>query len=107
MTTGRSPTSTPAPARTWPLDAPRWCGDDDRAALMLTPMPGIGRDDIDAAERSLWRYRAALPPLGGAPISMGEGRTPLVPRALRRRHRAPEMRVVHADRLLQGPRRLA
>ena len=52
---------------------------------------------------------ATAPPCrrcGGAPISMGEGRTPLVPRADRRRHRAPEMRVVHADRLLQGPRRL-
>jgi len=73
----------PRTGRTWPLDRPRWCGDDG-APLMLTPMPGAGRDDIDGGERSLWRYRAALPPLEGAPISMGEGRTPLVERALGR-----------------------
>ncbi|MBD0271307.1 MAG: pyridoxal-phosphate dependent enzyme, partial [Acetobacteraceae bacterium] len=72
----------PRTGATWPLDRPRWCGDGG-APLMLTPMPGIGRDDIDRDERSLWRYRAALPPLGGAPpISMGEGCTPLVPRAI-------------------------
>ena len=71
----------PRSGRTWPLDQPRWCGDDG-APLMLSPMPGIGRDDIEASERSLWRYRAALPPLAGDPISMGEGRTPLVPRAV-------------------------
>jgi threonine synthase len=70
----------PRSGRTWPLDVPRWCGDDG-APLMLTPMPGIGRDDIQQGERSLWRYRAALPLLAGEPISMGEGRTPLVPRA--------------------------
>ena len=73
----------PRTGRTWPLDRPRWCGDDG-APLMLTPMPGIGRDDIEQGERSLWRYRAALPPLaaGAPPISMGEGRTPLVPRSV-------------------------
>ena len=71
----------PRTGSTWPLDRPRWCGDDG-APLMLTPMPGIGRDEIEGGERSLWRYRAALPPLQGAPISMGEGRTPLVPRSV-------------------------
>ncbi len=73
----------PRTGRTWPLDRPRWCGDDG-APLMLTPMPGMGRDDVERGERSLWRYRAALPPLaaGAPPISMGEGRTPLVPRSI-------------------------
>jgi threonine synthase len=71
----------PRSGRTWPLEQPRWCGDDG-APLMLSPMHGIGRDAIEGRERSLWRYRAALPPLGGDPISMGEGRTPLVPRAV-------------------------
>ena len=69
----------PRSGRTWPLDPPRWCG-DQQEPLMLTELPGITPDDIDQGERSLWRYRAALPPLAGAPISMGEGCTPLVPR---------------------------
>lgn len=71
----------PCTGRTWPLDPPRWCG-DGQAPLLLTDLPGIGPDDIDRAERSLWRYRAALPPLPGSPISMGEGCTPLVPRSI-------------------------
>jgi threonine synthase len=37
---------------------------------------------VDRGTRSLWRYRAALPPLRGEPITMGEGCTPLVPRRL-------------------------
>ena len=45
-------------------------------------MPGIAPEQVESGERSLWRYRAALPPLAGEPISMGEGRTPLVPRAV-------------------------
>ena len=54
--------------------------------LLLTDLPGIGPDEIDRGERSLWRYRAALPPLAGDPISMGEGCTPLV---AARHRRAP------------------
>lgn len=61
----------------YPLDVPRWCS-DDRTPLMLTPLPGIGRDEIEQGERSLWRYRAALPLPIPEPISMGEGCTPLV-----------------------------
>ena len=49
--------------------------------LLLTDLPGIGPDAIDRDTRSLWRYRAALPPLAGEPITMGEGCTPLVPRS--------------------------
>jgi threonine synthase len=71
----------PRTGRTYPLDAPRWCG-DDRAPLLLTALPGIGRDAIRAEERSLWRYAAALPFLPDDPISMGEGCTPLVPRVI-------------------------
>ena len=70
----------PRSGATFPLDVPRWCG-DDRAPLMLTPMAGIGRDAVDTAERSLWRYRAALP-FPVEPISMGEGCTPLIRRAM-------------------------
>lgn len=70
----------PRSGHTWPLGAPRWCGDGGEP-LFLTEMPGIGPDQIDRSSRSLWRYRAALPPLAGAPITLGEGCTPLIPRA--------------------------
>jgi threonine synthase len=45
---------------------------------MITPLPGIGRDDIDTAVRSIWRYRAALPAPIETPVSLGEGCTPMV-----------------------------
>lgn len=61
----------------YPLDVPRWCS-DDRKPLMMTPLKGIARDDIDRSQRSLWRYRAALPVDIAKPISMGEGCTPVV-----------------------------
>ena len=63
----------------YPLDVPRWRSDDG-GPLLLTPGPGLSRDDILRGERSLWRYRAAL--AGGIerPISMGEGCTPLIER---------------------------
>lgn len=67
--------------RTWPIDVPRWCG-DAREPLLLTPLPGITRAQIDTATRSLWRYAAALPLAVAAPITLGEGCTPLVPRRL-------------------------
>ena len=65
----------------FPIEVPRWCG-PDFAPLMLTPLPGIVRDQIDTSERSLWRYRAALPFQVDRPISMGEGCTPLLARRL-------------------------
>lgn len=71
----------PRSGATYPLDAPRWCGDDG-APLMLTPMPGIGRAAIRQEIRSLWRYAAALPFAPEVPITMGEGGTPLVPRRI-------------------------
>ena len=71
----------PRSGRTYPLAVPRWRGDDG-APLFLTPLPGLTRGRIDTAERSLWRYRAALPFAPAAPISMGEGLTPLIARTL-------------------------
>ena len=71
----------PRTGEEFPLDQPRWCG-PGHAPLLLTPMPGITRDDIDSATRSLWRYRAALPFVPDDPITMGEGCTPLLPRQL-------------------------
>src|SRR5262249_16336342 len=50
--------------------------------LMITPLPGITRRDIDRAKRSLWRYAASLPLAVGNPITLGEGCTPLVRRAI-------------------------
>lgn len=71
----------PRSGATYPLENPRWCG-DGRAPLMLTPMAGISRRDIDTTTRSLWRYRAALPLRHSDPITMGEGCTPLLKRTL-------------------------
>lgn len=67
----------PRTGGTFPLASPRWCG-PDRSPLMLTPLPGIRREDIDVGTRSLWRYRAALPFQPDQPISLGEGGTPLI-----------------------------
>jgi threonine synthase len=71
----------PHTGRTYPIATPRWSG-DDRAPLLLTPQPGLTRGQIDLAERSLWRYRAAFPFQIDSPISLGEGMTPLIPRTL-------------------------
>jgi len=71
----------PRTGTTFPLEPPRWCG-PGQAPLLITPLPGIGRDDIDSAAPGLWRYRAALPFQPAEPISLGEGRTPIVARRL-------------------------
>lgn len=64
----------------YPLDDARWCS-DTQTPLMISPLQGISRDDIDTRARSVWRYRAALPRDIARPVSMGEGCTPLVERA--------------------------
>ena len=69
----------PVSGALYPLEVPRWCS-DDRKPLLVTRQPGISRDDIERGNRSLWRYRASLPVDIAAPISMGEGCTPLVQR---------------------------
>jgi threonine synthase len=67
----------PRSGRSYPLETPRWCGDDG-APLLVSDLPGISRDDIAGGIRSIWRYAAALPFLPAKPITMGEGCTPLV-----------------------------
>jgi threonine synthase len=71
----------PRTGQTFPLDPPRWSG-PDHAPLLVTPLPGITRAQIDPSTRSLWRYRAALPFQPSQPITMGEGGTPLLRRTL-------------------------
>ena len=58
----------------------RWRGDDG-SPLMITDLPGMRRGQIDGAVNSQWRYSAALP-LSLEPVTLGEGRTPLLPRNL-------------------------
>lgn len=67
----------PLTGRTYPLDVPRWCSDEQNP-LLITPQSGISRDEIERGTRSLWRYRASLPIEIAEPISMGEGCTPMV-----------------------------
>lgn len=65
----------------YPADQPRWRGDDG-TPLVFEALPGIGREQIDTAVNSQWRYRAALPnPLAHIePVTLGEGRTPFITR---------------------------
>jgi threonine synthase len=72
----------PATGQKYPISEPRWRSDAG-APLMITALPGLGRDMIDTGERSLWRYAAALPVAVPDPITMGEGCTPLVARRWR------------------------
>src|SRR5687767_6786766 len=46
--------------------------------LDLAPLRGITPDRFPVAPRSMWRFRDLLPALGAAPVSLGEGATPLV-----------------------------
>jgi len=62
--------------RRYPLTEPRWRGEDG-SPLLVSPLPGITRADIDHAARSHWRYARALP-LALAPLTLGEGCTPLL-----------------------------
>jgi threonine synthase len=72
----------PRTGRTFPLATPRWRSDDGNP-LLLTPLPGLTRADVDRDTRSLWRYARAFP-FGAevAPITLGEGCTPLIERRL-------------------------
>lgn len=70
----------PRTGKHYPLTDRRWRSDDGNP-MMMSALPGIGRDDIDSRERSIWRYRAALPLHIDSRASMGEGCTPLVEKA--------------------------
>lgn len=64
--------------QTAPADQWLWrcatCG----GPLELTSLPSFAPAAIDTSTHSLWRYRAMLPPVNEASVSMGEGWTPLV-----------------------------
>ncbi len=66
----------PATGQTYPLDTPIWRSPTG-GQLLITPLPGIQRGQIDQSLRSLWRYQAAFPLHVENPVSMGEGCTPL------------------------------
>jgi threonine synthase len=67
----------PRSGKTYPIDRPQGRFDTG-APLMITPLPGIGRKQIDQGTRSLWRYAAAFALRVANPVSLGEGCTPLV-----------------------------
>jgi len=69
----------PRTGHTHDIGTPRWRSDAGNP-LLLTPLPGLSRSEIDRSKRSLWRYAAALPVPVAKPVSMGEGCTPLVER---------------------------
>ncbi|MWV21335.1 pyridoxal-phosphate dependent enzyme [Methylobacterium sp. 2A] len=75
----------PATGATYPIAVPRWRSETG-GPLMITDLPGIDRDAIDTAKRSLWRYAAALPVAVSDPVTLGEGCTPLVRRPWRGGH---------------------
>ena len=62
--------------RQYPLEQPRWRGDDG-CPLLVRGGTGLRRGDIDVSGRSQWRYRSALPAINEV-VSLGEGRTPLL-----------------------------
>jgi threonine synthase len=72
----------PVSGRKYPISEPRWRSDAG-GPLMITGLPGIGRDMIDTGKRSVWRYAAALPVDVPDPVTMGEGCTPLISRRWR------------------------
>ena len=72
----------PATGAAYPIDVPRWRS-DACGPLMISPLPGIRRADIDTGTRSLWRYRRAFAVAVADPVSLGEGMTPLVTRRFR------------------------
>lgn len=67
----------PIDKSTYPLLEKIWRAPSGRP-LMITPLKGITRNQIDSNNRSIWRYQKAFPLKIEHPISMGEGCTPLV-----------------------------
>lgn len=66
-------------AAVYPDNIARWCGDSG-AYLNLAPGAGLRRSDINAADRSIWRYAKAIAVDAGQAVSLGEGGTPLLQR---------------------------
>ncbi len=67
----------PVDGSTYDLAEARWRSHGGRP-LWIEPGGGLSPADLDASDTSLWRYQAALPVAISTPISLGEGRTPLV-----------------------------
>ena len=67
----------PVNKSTYPLTEKIWRSPSG-GPLMLTPLGGIRRDEIDQSVRSIWRYRASFPLIIKKPVSLGEGCTPLI-----------------------------
>ena len=67
----------PDTGKTYPVDRPLWRAESG-SHLNLTDGPGILRADIDASQRSLWRYAKAIGVDAASAITLGEGWTPLV-----------------------------
>ena len=57
---------------TYSLETARWCGDGG-AYLDLAAAPGLTRREIDASERSVWRYAKALLVDAADAVTLGEG----------------------------------
>lgn len=77
MTSHKASYIDPQTGKTYSITEKRWRSDDGNP-MMMTPLQGISRDDIDRTSRSIWRYQAALPTNIAKPVSMGEGCTPMV-----------------------------
>ena len=41
----------PLNGKLYPLDIPRWCSDEGKP-LLVTPLPGISRDEVERGTRS-------------------------------------------------------
>jgi threonine synthase len=72
----------PVDASLYPIEVPRWRSDHARP-LLITPLRGIDRHEVDRTQPSIWRYAAALPLTVSRPVTLGEGLTPLVERTWR------------------------
>nr|WP_090228729.1 pyridoxal-phosphate dependent enzyme [Filomicrobium insigne] len=71
--------SDPVTGRHYALGDPRWRSDDGHP-LSIIELCGLRASEIDVSERSLWRYRKALPIPIANPVCLGEGVTPLIQR---------------------------
>lgn len=69
----------PRSGATWPVAQPLWKAPDDGGYVNLSPGAGLGPDDIDSNEHSLWRYRTAVRLPRPPEVTLGAGWTPLLP----------------------------